>query len=363
MACYLTYVRTTLFRPLRTVALQPRSSSNVWQKTSSSSTLTSARHLSNRGFRNPPPRYNRFGRAQRIQALWYNSPAFRYAAGGVGLGGGFFYYTNLETVPVSGRRRFNFVSPELEKSISEGGFNQILQQYQGRILPQSHPMSQTVQRVMKRLIPVSGLADEKWEVRVIDDPNQKNAFVMPGGKVFVFSGILPVCGDDDGLAAVLGHEISHTVAHHVGEKISKSFILGFAALALAFFIDTSAQTTNLLLTFLLELPNSRKQESEADYIGLQMMSQACYNPQAAVGLWQRMTKDERGAPPQFLSTHPASKNRVEVIQKWVPEAMDRQAQSDCAVTSGYADQFSQAFKPKNYQETPVRRRDDDDYFF
>lgn len=363
MACFLKPVHAVLFRPLRTVAVRPRCSSEVWQKTWSSSALTSARHLSNGGLKNPLPRYNRFGRAQGIQRLWYNSPAFRYGAAGLGLGGGFFYYTNLETVPVSGRRRFNVVSPELEKSISKGAFNETLQKYQGRILPPSHPLSQAAQRVMKRLIPVSGLAGEKWEVRVIDDPDQKNAFVMPGGKVFVFSGILPVCGDDDGLAAILAHEISHTVAHHLGEKISKSFIIGFAALALALLIDTSAQTTNFLLAFLLDLPNSRKQESEADYIGLQMMAQACYNPQAAVELWRRMNKDERGALPQFLSTHPASKNRLKVIQKWVPEAMDKQAQSDCSVTGGYADQFSQAFKPKSYQEAPVRRPDDDDYFF
>ena len=132
------------------------------------------------GPRRPPPRYNRFGRAEKVYNLWYQSPGFRYGLGAVSVGGGVFYVSNLETVPITGRRRFNCISPELEKQISAGGYESVLQQYKGRILPSNHPYSILVDRVMRRLIPVSGLEREKWEVRVIDDPGQKNAFVMPG---------------------------------------------------------------------------------------------------------------------------------------------------------------------------------------
>ena len=131
---------------------------------------------------------------------------------------------------------------------------------------------------------MSGMQDEKWEVRVIDAPDEINAFVMPGGKVFVFSGILRVCRDDEGLAAVLGHEISHNVAHHIGEKLTRNIWIGVLALAAGLIFDTSLQTSHTLLNLVLSLPNSRTAEvcivslfhgyllraiqSEADYIGL-----------------------------------------------------------------------------------------------
>ena len=130
--------------------------------------------------RRPQPRYNRFGSAGKVYNLWYTSPGFRYGLGAAGIGGGIFYVANLETVPITGRRRFNCVSADFEKWISSGGDASILQQYRGAILPPHHPYSKLVNRVMSRLIPVSGLEGEKWEVRVIDDPKQKNAFVLPG---------------------------------------------------------------------------------------------------------------------------------------------------------------------------------------
>ncbi|KAL9104334.1 MAG: hypothetical protein Q9163_000725 [Psora crenata] len=133
-----------------------------------------------RGPRRPDPRYNRFGRPGKLYSLWYTSPGFRYGLGAVGIGGGAFYIANLDRVPITGRRRFNCVSPATEKWISDGQFQAVLQQYRGRILPPHHSYSRMVNRVMSRLIPLSRLEGEKWEVRVIDDPDQKNAFVMPG---------------------------------------------------------------------------------------------------------------------------------------------------------------------------------------
>lgn len=199
-----------------------------------------------------------------------------------------------------------------------------------------------VQRVLDRLVPSSGLVDANWEVHVIEAP-MKNAFVIPGGKVFVFSGILDVCQGDDGLAAVLGHEIAHNVAHHAAERMSQSIVsIAAVNLLILFGIDTSG-LSRIILDLAYSRPGSRAQESEADYIGLMMMAQSCYNPDAAVGLWARMEKEEQFAPPQFLSTHPSSHNRQDRIREWLPEAHQKAASSDCRSTLDYAHEFRQAF--------------------
>lgn len=117
---------------------------------------------------------------------------------------------------ISGRRRFNIISPSIEASIGASTVDQIKQEFHGQFLPEYDPRFQQVKRVLERLLPYvqgAGLENVQWEINVIDSPEQ-NAFVVPGGKVFVFTGILPLCKDEDGIAAVLGHEIAHVVAHH-----------------------------------------------------------------------------------------------------------------------------------------------------
>lgn len=293
------------------------------------------------------PQYNRFQQAGNIFTRWAARPTFYYEVGGLGVAAGGFYVYNVEVVPVSGRRRFNVVSPETEKSMSEEMYNQILQEYQGRILPPWDRRVQMVQRVLDRLIPASGLADENWEVHVIDDP-QMNAFVIPGGKVFVFSGILPICRNEDGLAAVLGHEIAHNVAHHAAERMSQSIFVLAAALGVDIFLGGTGGITRMLLDLTFLRPGSRSQESEADFIGLMMMAQSCFNPQEAAALWARMEKAEEHSVPQFMSTHPSSHNRQQKILEWLPEAQDKQSRSDCASILGYADTFKRQFRPNNW---------------
>ncbi|KAL9117763.1 MAG: hypothetical protein Q9187_005699, partial [Circinaria calcarea] len=249
--------------------------------------------------------YNRFSRAQTIKYLWQTSPGFRYGTGGAGVGLATFVGYNIETVPISGRRRFNWVSGSYEQEMGEQQYQQIINEFRGRILPEWHPHVKLVRRVLERLIPASGLEGQEWEVNVIDDKAQLNAFVIPGGKVFVFSGLLPICNGEDGLATVLGHEIAHNVVHHAAENYSRlSLILPIAWLG-SFIFDVSGQLSFALLDYAYNRPGSRKQESEADYIGLMMMAQSCYDPEAAVELWRRMEQAEQIAIPQFLSTHPS----------------------------------------------------------
>lgn len=290
-----------------------------------------------RGYRQPF-NYNRFQATRSGFRKWASHPHFYYHVAGIGGFVGGVYVYNLEEVPVSHRRRFNIVSPETEAKTGQMMYEQTLQEYGRQILPASHPKSRMVQRVLNRLIPHSGLENEKWEVHVIND-DMKNAFVIPGGKVFVFSGILDVCQGDDGLAAVLGHEIAHNVAHHAAERMSQSnFLLAFAVIG-SLLLGIDAGFGNLFVDYAFMRPGSRAQESEADYIGLLMMAESCYNPEAAMELWARMEKEEQGAPPQFLSTHPSNHNRLEKIREWLPEADMKREEGDCGGIGGYGTCF------------------------
>jgi hypothetical protein len=166
------------------------------------------------------PQYKRFGSASGgISGLlfrWAARPTFYRDVGILTAGVGGVYVFNIEEVPVSGRRRFNIISPGLEEMLGKATVDQVKEQYQGQFLSDADPRVRQVKRVLERLLPYAegeGLKNMDWEVHVIDSPEQ-NAFVAPGGKVFVFTGILPLCENEDGIAAVLGHEIAHVVAHH-----------------------------------------------------------------------------------------------------------------------------------------------------
>lgn len=263
-----------------------------------------------------------------------------------------FYFTNLETVPVSGRTRFNCYSAASVREVGETQAKMVkyeLERQGGRLLPDRDRRTRMVKRVMAKLIPFSGMADEQWEVYVIEDPNTANAFVLPGGKVFVYSGIIPLVRNDDGLAAVLGHEIAHNVADHIGERMSQSIgvnalmyslVLLSAAFGGAPFVMQIFGGTLMDIAF--GRPMSRLQESEADYIGLMMMAEACYDPREAAGFWRRMDKAQKEAPPEWMSTHPSNQTRIERIEEWLPKAVEKREASDCATTTAFADLFTRA---------------------
>ena len=209
-------------------------------------------------------RYQRFAPARaglsNLFRRWAARPTFYYEASGVAGSVGVVYLYNTDTVPVSGRRRFNIISPAFEAQLGTQQYQQVLQQYRGQILSDSDPRTRQVKRVLERLIPNSGLpADFEWKVHVIES-KETNAFVIPGGKVFVFTGILPICGDDDGIAAVLAHEVGHNVARHIAEKMSKSAIFLGVAMAGEVLLGVPGSISQQLLTLGLELPGSRAQE-------------------------------------------------------------------------------------------------------
>ena len=183
-------------------------------------------------------------------------------------------------------------------------------------------------RVGRRIADATGRTGYKWEFNVIDD-QQVNAFALPGGKVGVYTGILPVTRDDAGLAAVLGHEVSHAIARHSGERVSQQIAVqvgvGAAQVMLAGYDPRLTRLGTLAFMGLATgglLAFSRAQESEADHLGLIYMAKAGYHPVAARDLWVRMTQASKGArQPEFLSTHPSPETRLQQIEGWIPEAL------------------------------------------
>jgi predicted Zn-dependent protease len=164
----------------------------------------------------------------------------------------------------------------------------------------------------------------KWEVNV-EKNDELNAYCMPGGKIMVYSGLIEkLHATDDELAAVIGHEISHALREHGRERMSQAYVQQFGLQALAAMVggtagSIAAQGAGMGSQLFFSLPNGREQEREADRMGLELAARAGYNPDAAVTLWQKMTAANQSAPPEFLSTHPASANRIKDLQALAPK--------------------------------------------
>lgn len=178
-----------------------------------------------------------------------------------------------------------------------------------------------------------GMADKlagfKWETNLVDDKTV-NAWCMPGGKIVVYTGILPITQNEAALAAVMGHEVSHALLQHGNQRMSQGLLQQLGGVALSVAVANKPQETqNLFLGAYgagsqlgILLPFSRKHELEADRYGLIFTAMAGYNPQEAIGLWERMEKASNGQkPPEFLSTHPSEGHRIEQLKKYMPEAL------------------------------------------
>jgi len=231
------------------------------------------------------------------------------------------------TVPITGRSQLLLLSESAEVQMGLDAYRQVLRKAK---LSTDAAATEQVQRVGRRIAEATGRTDYQWEFTLIED-KQANAFCLPGGKVAVYTGILPVTRDEAGLAAVLGHEVAHAIARHGGERVSEGLLVqvGLAATQVALSRNDPAtvrQVTVLLgagATVGLLLPWSRSQESEADHLGLIYMAKAGYHPSAARDLWIRMDEAARskGSPPEFLSTHPSAATRIRQIEAWIPEAL------------------------------------------
>ena len=174
-------------------------------------------------------------------------------------------------------------------------------------------------------------ANFDWEVVLVKEDDVKNAWCMPGGKIAVYSGILGIADNKNGIAAIMGHEIAHAVARHGSERASQAVFLDMATMALEGLVigrPLSSQSRRLyqyFTTFGIMLPFSRSHEVEADYLGLIFMHFSGYDLSEAVKVWERMSEDKSASNrvPQFLSTHPSSKNRIKNIKSWIPEIKEK----------------------------------------
>lgn len=232
--------------------------------------------------------------------------------------------------PYTNRSQFLLVSESQEIEMGDQAYTQVLEDPKVTISKNPREVD-PVRRVADRIIAAakeSKYAERAkqfyWEVNVIKDDSTKNAWALPGGKIAVYTGIFPEAMNESGLAAIMGHEVVHALARHGAERMSTTTVanvgLQVASVALGMGTITSQLASQALGLGVL-LPFSRSHESEADYIGLLLAAQAGYDPREAVRLWERMAQSSKGAPPEFLSTHPANETRIQDLQKWMPEAL------------------------------------------
>lgn len=240
------------------------------------------------------------------------------------------------TVPKTGRSQLELVPDGQMVSLGQSSYQQFLSENKlstdaektAMVKQVGQKIVSAVEQYLTQENRLKNIEGFKWEFNLVDS-KEINAWVMPGGKSVVYTGILPIAENENGLAVVLGHEVAHAVAHHGNERMSQGLIaqLGGTALQVAL-AKKPQQTQQLFMTVFgaaanvgYLLPYSRLQESEADYLGLIFMAMAGYDPQAAVPFWQRMAAQGGNKPPEFMSTHPSDETRVKNLQKNMNEAL------------------------------------------
>jgi len=239
------------------------------------------------------------------------------------------------TVPITERKRVNIVDDSQILPASFAQYDAFLKEHKlstnkaktAEIQEIGERISKSVDRFMR----ANGMTEEannyQWEFNLVED-DQMNAWCLPGGKVVFYTGILPVCGNSDGIAAVMGHEIAHAFAKHGQERMTSSYGQQLGGMAVA--LGTSGQNyeTQMLWNSIYGISSqvgmlaySRTHETEADKLGMIFMIMAGYDPEEAIELWKRMKADSKGgAPPEFLSTHPSHDTRIADLQSYLPVA-------------------------------------------
>jgi predicted Zn-dependent protease len=239
------------------------------------------------------------------------------------------------TVPITERKRVNLVNDEdiLPASFAqyEGFLKENKLSSDAKKTQEIKAVGRNIADAVDRFMRANGMVKEadsyRWEFNLVED-DKMNAWCLPGGKVVFFTGILPVCQNVDGVAAVMGHEIAHAFAKHGQERMTSSYAQQLGGMAVA--IGTSGQSSDTQLLWnsvygmssqMGMLAYSRTHETEADKLGMVFMTMAGYNPEEAIRLWQRMKQESEGAaPPEFLSTHPSNDTRIQNLKTYLPLA-------------------------------------------
>jgi predicted Zn-dependent protease len=257
---------------------------------------------------------------------------------------GYYWISNRSTDALTGETVLidKSISPEDEKQLGLQAWNELQQTEQ--VVPPSDPNAAAVRQIAQRLIvkipEVSdALAAEHglqaphiertfdWEVNLIQS-EQVNAFCLPGGKMAVYTGLLPVAQNQDAMAVVMGHEIVHALLRHGAQRMSEQKLaqMGQMAGAMSGMDQAQMQAVMSIYGYGRALPYARKQETQADEMGLMLAAAACFNPEEAIPLWERMGQASGGqAPPEFSSTHPNPGTRIQNLQALMPKAMEYRA--------------------------------------
>ena len=257
-------------------------------------------------------------------------------------GAAVYYFANQETVPITGRKQLRTMKPAQEIQLGLQSYQQILADNGDAVLTRG-PVVDAVNEIGIKLarqaetMMVEETGEQTgfdWAFNVIESP-QANAFALPGGYTAVYTGLIPIAENEDGLAVVMGHEIGHALAHHGAERMAQQNMKRIVSAGVAMGaggMDYGAQRAVMgvfggISQYGFALPFSRKHESEADEIGLYLVARACYDPREAPKLWERMGAQGGQTPPEFQSTHPSPATRVADFQRLMPKAIEIYNQS------------------------------------
>ncbi|XP_025924804.1 metalloendopeptidase OMA1, mitochondrial isoform X1 [Apteryx rowi] len=262
-----------------------------------------------------------------------------------------FYFTHLEETPITGRARLLVFGKEHFRELSQMEYDMWMEEFKNKMLPATDARYQVVERVVGHLSEsnkdIPQVSEQKWVIHVVEEPGV-NAFVLPNGQVFVFTGLLNAVSDIHQLSFILGHEIAHAVLEHAAEKASLVHFLDFLSLIFLTMIWAICPRDSLavvgqwiqskLQEFIFDRPYSRTLEAEADKVGLQFAAKACVDVRASSVFWQQMELAEtiQGQPklPEWLSTHPSHENRAEHLDRLIPEALKIRESCNCPSLSG-----------------------------
>lgn len=245
--------------------------------------------------------------------------------------GTIYYFSHQEVVPITGRKQLVDMSQSDELALGFQSYRQILRESE---VVRGGKEVDLVRSVGERIAKVVEGSGFEWEFNVLNS-SEINAFCLPGGKVAVYTGILPVVSNPDGLAVVMGHEIAHAVARHGAERIAQERLAQMGQFALGMSISDMDEGKRRSIMgafgigtqFGVLLPFSRHHEAEADHIGLILMARACFDPNEAPKFWVRMEQaaERGGQPPEFMSTHPSTENRISELKALIPEALEERS--------------------------------------
>ena len=266
----------------------------------------------------------------------------------------YYYFSNKNDAAFTGRSQLLDTSAEEEAALGLQSYREILSQSQ---VVSSGELPQQVQAIAQRLVEAAPkvekyLAETKgtpedtdwtayqWEASVIQS-DDANAFCLPGGKIAIYTGIMPMAKNADGLAVVMGHEIAHALLRHGGERMAQQKLVQMGSIAASMSTGDMDPGQRQMVMAAIEagtqygvlLPFSRSHESEADYVGLLLTAAACFDPQEAPKMWERMAAAGKQKPPEFMSTHPAEGTRIQQLNAGMAEAMQVRQQF-CGATPG-----------------------------